>query len=138
MSPFDFVQSVSYNKQDLLAEDAAAIKFYVPYIVNKALSYHVDTLLHANEMNMNAHLDPKLQYRFFLNTIRKARRFSKWAKMETNQDLLAVQRFYKFNTEKAKQALVLLSSEQIQHIRLKIEAGGEYNVNNTQHDRSAA
>lgn len=133
MTPFDFVTSVSYTKQNLLEDDETAIKIYVPFIVNKALSYFPDALLYANEMNKNAHLDPKLQYHFYLNILRKARRFSKWAKTQVSQDLAAVQQFYGFNVEKAKQALAILTPEQVQHIRSKIAARGEQNDSTGKH-----
>lgn len=128
-TPFDFVTSITYSKKDLFDEDPLAAKAYVPYIINRALSYFPDTLFYANEINRNAHLQPRIQFLFFLNSIRKARRFSKWIKQEAGEDLLAVQQFFGYNTQKAKQALLMLTQEQVKFIKTKIAARGEINDN---------
>lgn len=130
MTPFDFVNSVTFSKIDLTKDDEQAIKQYVPFIVNKALSYHLDALLDANEMNKNAHLEPKTQYMFFLHSLRKARRFSKWAKPEASEELAAVQQFFRYNIIKAKQALALLTPEQVKRIKA---ACGEQNDSARKH-----
>ena len=44
MNPFDFVSAVSYTKQDIMP-DTLAEKAYNPFITNKALSYHQDSVL---------------------------------------------------------------------------------------------
>lgn len=133
MSPFDFVNSVSFTKVDLLKDEPEAVKNYVPFIVNKALSYFPDSVLHANEMNKSAHLRPEMQYSFLLNTLRKARRFSKWVKPEANENFRVVQLFYGYNPEKTRRALALLTAEQVQHIRTKVAASGEQYDGITKH-----
>lgn len=134
MTPFDFVNSVSSTKKDLTKDDPYAIKAYVSYIVNKALSYHLDSLLHANDMNLAAHLPAELQYRFFLNTLRKARRISKWAKPEQTEQLALVQQFFGLSREKAITALALLSDKQLKYIKTKVVARGESNDSARKHD----
>ena len=82
MKPFDFINSINFTKKNLMRNtdnDELAEKGYVPFITNKTLSYFTDTLLYSNEMNSLHHLDNKLQYEFFLNSIRKKKRFAKWA-----------------------------------------------------------
>ena len=71
MGPFDFVKSINYQKQDLLEDDYdnELEKQYIPYIVNKALSFTCDTVLHANEVNARPFLDKKLQYHYLLNIV---------------------------------------------------------------------
>ena len=74
MKPFDFVNSINFTKKNMMrdtANDDLAEKSYVPFLTNRSLSYFTDTLLYANEMNKLHQLDNKLQYEFFLNTIRK-------------------------------------------------------------------
>lgn len=103
--------------------DDLAEKGYVPYITNKTLSYFTDTLLYANEMNRYHFLDNKLQYEFYLNSIRKKKRFAKWAKADNNDELNMISEYYKISLPKAKDALKILSPEQKQDIRNKLEQG---------------
>jgi hypothetical protein len=80
--------------------------------------------MYANEMNKNHSLDKKLQYDFFINTVRTRKRYSPWIKQEKIKDLDAVKSYYGYSNEKAKQALRILSKEQINFIKTKIETGG--------------
>jgi hypothetical protein len=121
MTPFDFVNSVSHNKQDLFKEDISESD-YIPFVVNKSLSYFADTILYANEMN-KVGVDNKLQYHYLLNTIRPAKRFAKWVKRENIEDVAAVKQFYGYSTEKATQALTILSSDNLHYIKQKLQRG---------------
>jgi hypothetical protein len=104
--------------------DDLAEKAYNGYMVNRGLSYFNDTVLLANEMNRYHHLDSKLQFDFLINTIRKRKRFSKWLKPEESEAVEAVKEYYGYNDEKARQALTLLSNEQINELRLRVYKGG--------------
>ena len=123
MNPFDFVNAINKTKEDLL-KDPTNEKLYQPYMVNKALSYFSDTVLYANEMNQYRDLDNILQFHFFLNSIRPAKRFAKWVKKQEDNDILAVMEYYGYSTEKAQKALSILSSDQIITIKQKLEKGG--------------
>ena len=106
MKPFDYVNSINFTKKNLMkntANDELAEKGYAPFLTNKSLSYFTDTILYANEMNRYHFLDKKLQYEFYLNSLRKKKRFAKWAKAEA--------------------ALKILSHEQKETIRNKMENG---------------
>ncbi len=105
-------------------EDPSSTKEYPPYIINRCLSGHIDCLMYANEMNKYHSLDKKLQYDFFINTLRPKKRFSPWIKKEEIKDLEVVKSYYKYSNEKAKQALKILSKEQIKFIKSKLETGG--------------
>ena len=120
----DWLNSVNFNKKDLLADDPTAISSYPPYIVNRCLSGTMDTILFANEMNLNAHLDKDMQYSFFLYTLRKRKRFSPWLKKEQVNDLDLVKKHYGYSNEKAKVALTLLTKTQIEKIRNTHDMGG--------------
>ena len=120
LGPFDFVNSINTSKVDLMGEDPDAEKKYSSYLTNKALSYFNDTIAHANRMNMNYHLDNKLQFHYYLNIIRPRNRRSKWHKKIENDDLDIVQKYYGYNTKKAQQALLILSPDQIDTIRKRI------------------
>jgi hypothetical protein len=126
-SPFDYVNSITFNKKDMMTgteNDELAEKSYVPFVVNRALSYFPDTILYANEMNINHHVCHKLQYHYLINSIRPKKRFSKWAKKQEDNDLDAVIQYYGYNREKAEQALSLLSPEQLTELKQRLNKGG--------------
>lgn len=128
MSPFDFVNAInSQSKKDIMTgteNDELAEASYVPFVVNRALSYFPDTLMHANCMNIHHILDHKPQFHYLLNIVRPARRMSKWAKKQ-DSDLQLVMQYYSYSVDKAKQALSLLSTEQLSIIRTKLQSGIE-------------
>ena len=126
MGPFDFVKSINYQKQDLLEDDYdnELEKQYVPYIVNKALSFTCDTVLHANEVNARPFLDKKLQYHYLLNSVRKKNRYGKWIKNETLEKIDIIQQYYGYNIQNAKQVESIFSDEHIQHLRRLLSKGG--------------
>ncbi len=104
--------------------DDVTEKGYAPYMINRQLSYFPDTVLAANEMNRNHHLDNRLQFDFFINIVRKRKRFSKWHKPETVSDLEAVKKYYGYSNEKARQVLSLLTTDQINELKNKVMTGG--------------
>ena len=116
----DWLNSMNYNKDDL-SED---IKTYPPYIINRCLSGHLDCVMFANEMNMYAHLDKDMQYSFYLNSLRKRKRFSPWIKKEKIEDIDSVKQYYGYSNEKAKAALRLLSESELNYIKSKLDIGG--------------
>ena len=120
----DWLNSINFSKQDLTHEDPDAISSYPAYIVNRCLSGNIDSILFSNEMNLNAHLDPDMQYTFLLNTLRKRKRFSPWLKKEQIKDLDLVKKHYGYSNEKAKVALTLLTKSQIESLRQKHDMGG--------------
>lgn len=128
MNPFDFVNAINHTKKDLIKTDVDpeyAEKEYVPFLVNKALSYFPDTILYANEVNRSHHIDNKLQYHYLLNSIRSQKRYASWVKKEQDsEDFLAVKEYFGYNNEKTHQALSLLSNEQLKTIKERIQKGG--------------
>ena len=123
MNPFEFVNAINYTKKNIMVDDITE-KAYAPYMVNRQLSYFPDTVLAANEMNRNHHPDNRLQFDFFINIVRKRKRFSKWYKLETISDLDAVKKYYGYSNEKARQVLTLLSPEHINELKRKVTTGG--------------
>ena len=116
----DWLNSINSTKEDL----SSNIKEYPPYIINKCMSAHIDCILFSNEMNMNHHLDKDMQYSFYINTIRKRKRFSPWLRKDKVTDLECVKTYYGYSNEKASQALKILSKEQINFIKQKLDVGG--------------
>lgn len=123
MSPFDFLNSINYTKQDIMYDDITE-KSYNSFMINRSLSYFTDTIAIANELNRYHHLDKKLQYHFLLNIVRKRKRFSKWNKPELVNDIEVVKEYYGYSNEKARQALTLLTPSQIQELKKKVNKGG--------------
>tara|TARA_B100001113_G_C21050666_1_gene596601 strand:- start:167 stop:559 length:393 start_codon:yes stop_codon:yes gene_type:complete len=128
MNPFDFLNSINYSKKDMFDVPDTSLeeleRGYSGYHINRSLSYFPDTVDAANITNRYHHLDNKLQYHFLLNIIRKKRRFSKWIKADPISDIEVVKQYYGYSNTKAKQALSLLSPDQINIIRQKVDQGG--------------
>ena len=120
----DWLNSINFNKENLM-EDPDAKKDYSPYIINRCLSGNLDCIMFVNEMNINHHLDKDLQYSFYLNTVRKRKRFSPWLRKDKIEDLDYVKRYYGYSNEKALQVLKILSNEQINFIKQRLEIGGK-------------
>ena len=118
----DYLYSINQSKKDIWDEEDK--KNYVPYVINKCLAGQLDSVLHANEMNASAHLDKRLQYDYYINTLRPRKRFSPWLKKSALDDLDAVKTYYGYSNEKAKQVLPLLTKQQITFIQNKLEVGG--------------
>ena len=123
LSPFEYLNSINMTKKDIMVDDIAE-KAYLPYMVNRSLSYFNDTVLMANEMNMKHHLDNKLQYSFLINIVRKRNRFSKWNKSTESDDIKIIKDFYGYSNEKARDVLPLLSSKNLNILRNRIQHGG--------------
>jgi hypothetical protein len=120
----DWLNSINQTKENLTDENPEAIKEYAPFIINRCLSGHIDCILYANEMNLNHQLDKDMQYSFFLNIIRKRKRYSPWLRKDKIKDLECVKSYYGYSNEKASQALKILSKEQINFIKQRLEIGG--------------
>ena len=120
----DWLNSINFNKHNLIEEDPSIIKDYPPYIVNRCLSGHLDCVLLVNEMNKYSFLDKDMQYSFYLNTLRKKKRFSPWLRKEKVDDLECVKEYYGYGNEKAYQALKILTKQQLNFIKQRIEKGG--------------
>jgi len=120
----DWLNSINLTKKNLLQEEPVLEKEYPPYIVNRCLSGHLDCIMFANEMNIHNHIPKKMQYDFYLNSLRKKKRFSPWLRQDKIKDLDYVKRHYGYSNEKAKQALRILTKEQLTFIKSKFDTGG--------------
>ena len=120
----DYLNSINQTKKSVVVDEQSE-KAYPPYIVNKCLAAFHDTVLFANEMNMCAHLDKKMQYDFFINSINPRKRFSPWAKKTKVEYLDAINEYYSYNDYKALQALRILSKNQLEHIKKLVDKGGK-------------
>ena len=122
MNPFDFVNSITYSKTDIMNDINE--KEYAPFLVNRSLSYHQDTLLYANEMNRLHHASKHMQFSFYLNSIKSRKRFSKWLKSSKIKDLDVVKQHFGYSNKKAQEALSLMTKKQIDYIKERLYKGG--------------
>ena len=122
----DYLNAINYSKQNLLdSDDITWGKKYPPYVINRCLSQHVDTIMMANEVNQRHGLDKRLQFHFLLNSIRKRKRFGgKWITTSKSKNLEFIQEYYGYSNSKAKVALDTLTKKQIEFIKLKLDKGG--------------
>jgi hypothetical protein len=121
----DWLNSINTSKTNLIDEDPDLEKKYPPFIINRCLSGHLDTILLANEMNVNNHLSPKLQYDFFINIVRPKKRFAPWLRQNKLNSLELVKEYYGYSDEKARMALKILTDEQIEYITQRMDRGGK-------------
>ena len=120
----DWLNSINFTKHDLRDDDPDVMKDYAPYIINRCLSGHLDCIMFANEMNKYSFLDKDMQYSFYLNTLRKKKRFSPWLRKDKVTDLEIIKQYYGYSNEKASQALKILTPEQISYIKQRLDTGG--------------
>lgn len=123
ISPFDFINSINYTKDNLIVDDWSE-KQYNSYVINRGLSFGTDTIIQANEMNSRPHLDKKLQYQFLINIIRPRKRYNKWLKAEKIEAIEVIKTYYGYSTDKARQVLSILNPEQIDQLKQKLKKGG--------------
>ena len=121
----DYLNSINTTKKNLLQEDPDLEKKYPAYIINRCMSGHMDTILLANEMNINSHLDPKLQYDFFINIVRPKKRFAPWLRKDKLNSIELVKEYYGYSDEKARVALKILTDEQLNYIAKRMDRGGK-------------
>ena len=124
MSPFDFVKQILQGKKQLIVDDVTE-KEYVPFLVNRSLSYHKDCVLFANEINQRHFIDKKMQNDFLLNTVRSQRRtFAKWLKPEKRENVGYIKILYNMSEAKAQEALRILPKEQLEELKGMADTGG--------------
>jgi len=121
----DWLNSINQTKKNLIDEDPSLEREYNPYIINRIYSGHLDSVMFANEMNKYSFLSKKIQYDFYLNSLRSKKRFSPWLRKDKIKDLDYVKRYYGYSNEKAQQALKILTKQQLNFIRSKFETGGK-------------
>ena len=121
----DYLNSINFSKDYLMDEDPGWEKNYPAYVINKCLSHHMDTIMFANEMNIHSHIDKRLQYDFLINIVRPRKRFSPWGKKQKVKDLDLVKKYYGYSSDKATQALEILTPTQLNYIKDKLNKGGK-------------
>ena len=124
MNPFDYLKSINATKKNIMVDDITESE-YNAFSINRGLSFFPDTVLYANEMNLNHHLDSRLQYDFLINIIKKKKRFTKWVKPQEIANLEVIKEYYGYSNEKAKSVLSLLNNGQMEELKKRIYKGGK-------------
>ena len=125
MSPFDFIKSIQSTKVHLIEQDASNEKSYVPFLINKGLSYQYDCLAYAQEMNQRYHLDTRMQHDYLFHTVRKKfRPFQKWNKPEVHTAIETIRKVFGYSTPRAQEAMALLSPDQLMALIQSMDTGG--------------
>lgn len=119
----DYLNSINLKTEDL-SDNELAMKKSPPYVINKCFSGFIDTVMHSNEMNGMYYLDKDLQYQYLLHSIRKSKRFSPWQKKNVNNDVELVKKYYGYSYDKAEQVMRILTKEQLEFIKAKLDTGG--------------
>ena len=122
----DYLQAINETKKPLLeSDDKEWEKKYPPFVINRCLSMFYDTIMHSNEMNGLHFLPKTMQFHYLINSIRKKKRFGgKWLSQAKLKDMDIVKEYYGFSNAKAKEALTLLTKDQIEIIRNNLNKGG--------------
>tara|TARA_Y100001972_G_scaffold125444_1_gene176642 strand:- start:333 stop:725 length:393 start_codon:yes stop_codon:yes gene_type:complete len=124
----EYLNAINYTKEFLLdTDDESVEREYTPFVVNRCLSYFIDTVLYVNEMNQRAHAPKKMQFDYLLQSIRKNKRYSKWLKRESEENLELVKQFYGYSDRRARDVIDMLSEDDLNWIRNKLETGGAKN-----------
>lgn len=124
VGPFDYIKSITHTKEDLMVLEENE-KAYSPFLTNRGLSYHQDTVLLANEMNRSGHLDHRMQYDFLRTAIRPRKRFSKWYKKTVPAKNEVIKEYYGYNDNKAEAVADLISDDDIKHMKSVLSKGGK-------------
>lgn len=124
MNLSDFLTSINSSKENLVEKDPICEKEYIPFVVNKCLSYFPDTIFYANQINVRPGLDKKMQYDYLRLSVSKRKRFSKWFKEEKNDNIKLIQEYYGYSYRRAKEVLECLTDDNIRTIKDSLKTGG--------------
>ena len=120
----DYLTAINYSKEPLMSEDDQAEKGYVPYVINRCLSYFIDTIIHANQMNQYPLVDKSMQFDYYLNVIRKRKRYSKWLKTETDDNFNVIKEYYGYSNAKTKDVISIFTQNDIDEMKEYLSGGG--------------
>ncbi len=124
MNLSDFLTSINNSKENLIEKEPLCEKEYIPFVVNKCLSYFPDTIFYANQINIRSGLDKKMQYDYLRLSVSKRKRFSKWFKEDKNDNIKLIQVYYGYSYRRAKEVLECLTDDNIRTIKDSLKIGG--------------
>ncbi|MCK5019983.1 MAG: DNA polymerase clamp loader subunit A [Candidatus Peribacteraceae bacterium] len=117
----EFINAINQTKQDLMVDEQAR-KDYMAYVVNRGMSQWIDTVLFASEMNKRPGLSKEMQNTFYLRSVRKNKRYGKWAKVfKPTADVMVIAKYFEVNYDKAVESINILGDDVIAIIIEKIK-----------------
>lgn len=124
MSPFDIANTIRSTKKYIMGTEIEE-RDYNSFMINRALSYHRDALMYAQEMNLNPGLTAQMQYDYLFYSIRqnKTRERARWGKKEKSSDIEAIMDYYQYGYRKAVEVSKILNSTHISYIKGKLYRG---------------
>jgi len=115
VSPFIWIDALCQKTGDPMEEHGELA--YPAFMVNRAMSQYQDCILYAAEINLYKDLDNRYAYDFYMNAIRKKKRFASWGKKKTGEgEVLAIMEHYGYSRIKAEEALRVLTEDQVSYI----------------------
>lgn len=121
----DFLKAINKNKSPIIDEDPLTEKEYIPFVVNRTLSYFPDTVLFANEMNRLPMAERKMQFDYLRHAIRANSRFSKWTKPVVEKRIELIKKVYGYNNQRAREVADLLSDKDFAQLEASMSTGGK-------------
>jgi len=121
---FDFMGDLTLDKNNILRQDVEAEKDFHPFIINRGMSMGIDTVLYANEMNFHCGLSKQMVYDFYIHSLRPGKRYNKWAKNVDDKTINLIREYYQLSLTKAWEAMALLTDEDIEDIKIRMDKGG--------------
>jgi len=125
MSVWKLVNDLSHEKKGLYRSDAAWDKEYQPFIINRAFSYHPDTVMLANEMNRMNHLQKAAQNDYYHGIVRKRKRWSPWHKAAPVGDVEILKEVYGYSDRRATEALAMIPKAELERMKARWTKGGQ-------------
>lgn len=127
LTPFDFINSISHTKDELIRKDGEVEdreKQYVAFVINKGLSHFQDSILHVNEMNMRPGLRPDAQYRYLKAALRSKKRYAKWTQADKNEIADVLQQVFDCNRKTSKMYARLFDAHDLENLNTLVQKGG--------------
>jgi len=119
MNPFEFINCIS-NSNTIPFTKEQIEKYYNPYITVSYFSKFEDCIFIVNEINTFKHPLSKPEHFLYLHSmIRKRKRFYKKTdkKNDIEDSIKLVQEYFEYSREKAKEAIKILTTEQLKKIK---------------------
>lgn len=126
----DYLTSINKSKVNVMRDpnaDPKTITGYPAFMIRRLMSYHMDTVLLANEMNILPHLDNQMQYEYLLYAVPKKNRYATTHKVQPSETIDLIKRFYNYNDEKALEVLDLHTQSDLLVIAEYLSEGGIIN-----------
>ena len=123
----DYLNPITHSKKkmDEISDDFDTVKKkYVPFVINRSLSYFPDCIMQANNMNMRYGLDKEMQFEYLRTSIRSKKRFSKWDKKDASEKVDMIMKYFGYNYHRASEVADLISDEDIESMKSQMDVGG--------------